>query len=77
MAYRKLTRDGPATPSDLVAAFTSYVFALFVAVSVGENLSGGHVNWWKQNVVKWYFLLDCSISRSSMACLLLKVTLVG
>lgn len=44
MAYRKLTGDGPATPSGLVAASLSHAFALFVAVSVGANVSGGHVN---------------------------------
>ncbi|CAH8326618.1 unnamed protein product [Eruca vesicaria subsp. sativa] len=44
MAYGKLTGDGPATPSGLVAASLSHAFALFVAVSVGANASGGHVN---------------------------------
>ncbi|KAF8053325.1 hypothetical protein N665_1430s0002 [Sinapis alba] len=44
MAYGKLTGDGPATPSGLVAASLSHAFALFVAVSVGANVSGGHVN---------------------------------
>lgn len=40
----KLTGDGPSTPSGLVAAALSHAFALFVAVSVGANISGGHVN---------------------------------
>ncbi|KAF8082557.1 hypothetical protein N665_0820s0015 [Sinapis alba] len=44
MAYGKLTGDGPATPSGLVAASLAHAFALFVAVSVGANVSGGHVN---------------------------------
>ncbi|CAH1430574.1 unnamed protein product [Lactuca virosa] len=44
MAYGKLTYDAPATPSGLVAASLSHAFALFVAVSVGANISGGHVN---------------------------------
>lgn len=44
MAYGKLTRDGPATPSGLVDASLSHVLALFVAVSVGANISCGHVN---------------------------------
>ncbi|KAL0730879.1 hypothetical protein Bca4012_026973 [Brassica carinata] len=41
MAYGngKLTQDGPTTPSDLVAPSLSHVFALFVAVSVGANVS--------------------------------------
>ena len=40
----KLTGDGPTTPSGLVAAALAHAFALFVAVSVGANISGGHVN---------------------------------
>ncbi|KFK30698.1 hypothetical protein AALP_AA6G016000 [Arabis alpina] len=44
MAYGKLTGDGKATPSGLIAASLSHAFALFVAVSVGANVSGGHVN---------------------------------
>ena len=40
----KLTNNGSATPSELVAASLSHAFALFVAVSVGANISGGHVN---------------------------------
>lgn len=40
----KLTDDGSATPSGLVAAAVAHAFALFVAVSVGANISGGHVN---------------------------------
>ncbi|XP_021716221.1 aquaporin TIP1-3-like [Chenopodium quinoa] len=44
MAFGKLTGDGPASPAGLVAAALSHGFALFVAVSVGANISGGHVN---------------------------------
>ncbi|XP_030928356.1 aquaporin TIP1-3 [Quercus lobata] len=44
MAFNKLTGDGPTTPSGLVAAALAHAFALFVAVSVGANISGGHVN---------------------------------
>ena len=40
----KLTDNGATTPSGLVAAALSHAFALFVAVSVGANISGGHVN---------------------------------
>ena len=40
----KLTNNGAATPAGLVAASLSHAFALFVAVSVGANISGGHVN---------------------------------
>ncbi|CAJ1955784.1 unnamed protein product [Sphenostylis stenocarpa] len=44
MAFNKLTNNGSATPAGLVAASLSHAFALFVAVSVGANISGGHVN---------------------------------
>lgn len=44
MAFSKLTSDGAATPTGLVAAAIAHAFALFVAVSVGANISGGHVN---------------------------------
>lgn len=40
----KLTNNGSATPAGLVAASLSHAFALIVAVSVGANISGGHVN---------------------------------
>ncbi|KAI4304652.1 hypothetical protein MLD38_040131 [Melastoma candidum] len=44
MAFNKLTNDGSTTPAGLVAAALAHGFALFVAVSVGANISGGHVN---------------------------------
>ncbi|OAY72135.1 probable aquaporin TIP1-2 [Ananas comosus] len=44
MAFSKLTNDGSATPAGLIAAALAHAFALFVAVSVGANISGGHVN---------------------------------
>ncbi|XP_072987876.1 aquaporin TIP1-1-like [Typha latifolia] len=44
MAYSKLTAGGPSTPTGLIAAAIAYSFALVVAVSVGANNSGGHVN---------------------------------
>ena len=40
----KLTKNGPATPAGLIAASLSHAFGLIVAVSVGANISGGHVN---------------------------------
>ncbi|KAI8523887.1 hypothetical protein RHMOL_Rhmol13G0106600 [Rhododendron molle] len=43
-ATGKLTNDGSTTPAGLVAAALAHAFALFVAVSVGANISGGHVN---------------------------------
>jgi len=44
MAFNKLTDDGSTTPAGLVAASLAHAFALFVAVSVAANISGGHVN---------------------------------
>ncbi|XP_019192699.1 PREDICTED: aquaporin TIP1-3-like [Ipomoea nil] len=44
MAFTKLTDGGAPTPSGLIAAALSHGMALFVAVSVGANISGGHVN---------------------------------
>ncbi|XP_057514094.1 aquaporin TIP1-1-like [Actinidia eriantha] len=44
MAFDKLNPGASATPSGLVAAAVAHAFALFVAVSVGANISGGHVN---------------------------------
>ncbi|XP_031114858.1 aquaporin TIP1-3-like [Ipomoea triloba] len=44
MAFTKLTDGGASTPSGLIAAALSHAMALFVAVSVGANISGGHVN---------------------------------
>jgi len=44
MAYGKLTEDGASTPAGLISAAIAHAFALFVAVSVGANISGGHVN---------------------------------
>ena len=44
MAFSKLTGGGPSTPAGLISASVAHAFALFVAVSVGANISGGHVN---------------------------------
>ncbi|KAI3782369.1 hypothetical protein L2E82_12414 [Cichorium intybus] len=44
MAFGKLTDGGAATPAGLISASIAHAFALFVAVSVGANISGGHVN---------------------------------
>ncbi|KAJ4834846.1 Aquaporin TIP1-3 [Turnera subulata] len=44
MAFSKLTDNGSNTPAGLVAAALAHAFALIVAVSVGANISGGHVN---------------------------------
>nr|AFK36325.1 unknown [Lotus japonicus] len=44
IAYGKLTSDAALDPAGLVAVAICHAFALFVAVSVGANISGGHVN---------------------------------
>ncbi|KNA22961.1 hypothetical protein SOVF_029150 [Spinacia oleracea] len=44
IAFAKLTEDAALSPSGLVAVAVCHAFALFVAVSVGANISGGHVN---------------------------------
>ncbi|XP_039134493.1 probable aquaporin TIP1-1 [Dioscorea cayenensis subsp. rotundata] len=44
MAFSKLTGGGAATPAGLISAAIAHAFGLFVAVSVGANISGGHVN---------------------------------
>ncbi|KAJ8755748.1 hypothetical protein K2173_024292 [Erythroxylum novogranatense] len=44
IAYNKLTSNAALDPAGLVAIAICHGFALFVAVSVGANISGGHVN---------------------------------
>ncbi|GMG99351.1 hypothetical protein Nepgr_001191 [Nepenthes gracilis] len=44
MAFNKLTDNGSTTPAGLISAALAHAFGLFVAVSVGANISGGHVN---------------------------------
>nr|CAA65185.1 aquaporin [Helianthus annuus] len=44
IAYAKLTADAALDPSGLVAIAVCHGLALFVAVSIAANISGGHVN---------------------------------
>nr|CAA06335.1 aquaporin-like protein [Picea abies] len=44
MAFAKLTSDASTTPAGLVAVALAHGLGLFVAVAVGANISGGHVN---------------------------------
>ncbi|KAK9158646.1 hypothetical protein Scep_005220 [Stephania cephalantha] len=44
MAFSKLTAGAANTPAGLISAAIAHAFALFVAVSVAANISGGHVN---------------------------------
>ncbi|XP_065869447.1 aquaporin TIP1-2-like [Euphorbia lathyris] len=86
MAFSKLTADGATTPAGLVAAALAHAFALFVAVSVGANISGGHVNpavtfgafvgghiTFMRTIVYWIAQLLGSV----VACLLLKFSTGG
>ncbi|KAK6912034.1 Major intrinsic protein [Dillenia turbinata] len=63
IAYDKLTSDASLDPEGLVAIAICHGFALFVAVAVGANISGGH----------WIAQLAVSI----VACYLLKVVTGG
>lgn len=40
----KVTSDAALDPAGLVAIAICHAFALFVAVSIAANISGGHVN---------------------------------
>ncbi|KAL2508472.1 Aquaporin TIP1-3 [Forsythia ovata] len=86
MAFAKLTDGGSSTPAGLIAAAIAHAFALFVAVAVGANISGGHVN----PAVTFGALVGGHISLfksilywiaqllgSVVACLLLKVSTGG
>ncbi|KAF8080758.1 hypothetical protein N665_0924s0023 [Sinapis alba] len=44
IAYAKLTSDAALDTPGLVAIAVCHGFALFVAVAIGANISGGHVN---------------------------------
>ncbi|KAL9999692.1 putative major intrinsic protein [Helianthus debilis subsp. tardiflorus] len=44
MAFTKLTDGAANNPVGLVAAALAHAFGLFVAMSVGATISGGHVN---------------------------------
>lgn len=44
IAYNKLTSDAALDPPGLVAVAVCHGFALFVAVAIAANISGGHVN---------------------------------
>ncbi|XP_051113321.1 aquaporin TIP1-1-like [Andrographis paniculata] len=44
IAFNKITHNGATSPSGLIAAALAYGLALFVAVAISANISGGHVN---------------------------------
>ncbi|KAK1283201.1 putative aquaporin TIP1-1 [Acorus calamus] len=86
MAFSKLTDGGATTPAGLVVAAIAHAFGLFVAVSVGANISGGHVNpavtfgaflggniSFFRGIVYWI----AQLLGSTVACLLLKFSTGG
>lgn len=86
MAFNKLTNGGSTTPAGLIAAALSHALALFVAVSVGANISGGHVNpavtfgaFLGGNITFFRGILYCiaQLLGSVVACLLLKFSTGG
>ncbi|KAJ8620813.1 hypothetical protein MRB53_029342 [Persea americana] len=86
MAFNKLTNDGSTTPAGLVAASLAHGFALFVAVSVGANISGGHVNpavtfgafmGGNISLLRGILYWIAQLLGSTVACLLLKFSTGG
>ncbi|XP_077232899.1 aquaporin TIP1-2 [Tasmannia lanceolata] len=86
MAFSKLTSNGSTTPAGLVAAALAHAFALFVAVSVGANISGGHVNpavtfgaflGGNITLLRGIFYWIAQLLGSVVACLLLKFATGG
>lgn len=82
----KLTNDGSTTPAGLVAASLAHGFALFVAVSVGANISGGHVNpavtfgafmGGNISLLRGILYWIAQLLGSTVACLLLKFSTGG
>nr|XP_043609685.1 aquaporin TIP1-1-like [Erigeron canadensis] len=86
MAYTTLTDGGAATPAGLVAAALAHGFGLFVAVSVGANISGGHVNpavtfgafvGGNITLLRGLFYIIAQLLGSVVACLLLSFSTGG
>ncbi|XP_068641596.1 aquaporin TIP1-1 [Aristolochia californica] len=86
MAFTKLTAGGANTPAGLVLASLAHAFGLFVAVSVGANISGGHVNpavtfgafvGGNITLLRGILYWIAQLLGSTIACLLLKFTTGG
>lgn len=86
IAYGKLTSDAPLDPAGLVAIAVCHGFALFVAVSVGANISGGHVNpavtfglalGGQITILTGIFYWVAQLLGSTVACFLLKFVTGG
>ena len=82
----KLTSDAALDPAGLVAVAVCHGFALFVAVSVGANISGGHVNpavtfglalGGQITILTGIFYWIAQLLGSIVACLLLKFVTGG
>ncbi|KAH9301394.1 hypothetical protein KI387_012977, partial [Taxus chinensis] len=86
MAYDKLTSDAALNPAGLAAVALAHALALFVAVSIAANISGGHVNpavtfglalGGHISVIRGVLYWIAQLVGSSVACLLLKFTTGG
>ncbi|CAK9161515.1 unnamed protein product [Ilex paraguariensis] len=86
IAYDKLTSDAALDPSGLVAVAICHGFALFVAVSIGANISGGHVNpavtfglalGGQITILTGFFYWIAQLVGSIVACYLLKFATGG
>lgn len=86
MAFTKLTDGASNTPAGLIAAAIAHGFALFVAVAVGANISGGHVNpavtfgafvGGNITLLRGILYWIAQLLGSTVACLLLRVSTDG
>ncbi|GMN37177.1 hypothetical protein TIFTF001_006608 [Ficus carica] len=84
--YNKVTSDAALDPSGLVAIAICHGFALFVAVAVGANISGGHVNpavtfglalGGQITILTGFFYWIAQLVGAIVACFLLKVATGG
>ncbi|XAR67694.1 hypothetical protein NMG60_11002565 [Bertholletia excelsa] len=86
IAYAKLTSNAALDPAGLVAVAVCHGFALFVAVAVAANISGGHVNpavtfglalGGQITLLTGIFYWIAQLLGSIVACYLLKVVTGG
>lgn len=86
IAYAKVTSDAALDPSGLVAIAICHGLALFVAVAIGANISGGHVNpavtfglavGGQITILTGIFYWIAQLAGSVVACYLLKVVTGG
>ncbi|XP_062015343.1 aquaporin TIP1-2-like [Rosa rugosa] len=86
VAFAELTNNASTTPAGLIAAAVAHAFALFVAVAIAANISGGHVNpavtfgaflGGNITLVRSILYWIAQLLGSVVACLLLKVATNG